>query len=82
MLRVSREIHVPLLKYFKDLPEETLLALTVQSTAELLTYFCQNRVPEFIDKSVQSWLENQNKLIQYAEIVIEDISTIDGKYNQ
>lgn len=76
LLRISREINVPLLKYFEGMPEEGLIALSIQSTGELLTYFSQNSVQGFIDKSVRSWQENQLPRIQYDEVVVEDISTV------
>lgn len=76
LLRISREVNVPLLKYFEGIPEETLVALSTKSTGELLGYFSQNEVREFIDQSVKSWTENQLPLIQYEEVVVEDISTI------
>ena len=76
LLRISREMNVPLLKYFAGMPEEALIALSMQSTGELLTYFSQNNVQGFIDKSVRSWQDNQLPLIQYDEVVVEDISTV------
>ncbi len=76
LIRISREIDVPLLKYFAGMPEEALIALSLQSTGELLNFFSQNRVQAFIDKSVQAWRENQLPLVQYDEVVVEDISLV------
>ncbi|MEO6039049.1 MAG: PAS domain-containing protein, partial [Saprospiraceae bacterium] len=75
-LRVSRELQIPLLKYFEAMPEEVLVELSIQGNKEMLEYFSQNRVQAFIDKSIQSWLENQLPLIHYDEVVVEDITLV------
>ncbi len=76
LLRISREVNVPLLRYFEGMPEEKLIALSIQGTEELLEYFSQNKMQDFIDKSIKTWAENQLPLIQSSEVVVEDISTI------
>ncbi|RYU93423.1 PAS domain-containing sensor histidine kinase [Emticicia agri] len=75
-LEVSREIEVPLLKFFENMPEEQLMQLSVEGTIEYLNYFVSNRVEEFIDLSLKRWIENQLPLVQSEDIVAQDISTV------
>ncbi len=76
MLAISREVEVPLLRFFDNMPEEELLSMSMEGMREFLTYFVNNRVEEFIDVSLKRWLENQLPLIQHDEIVAQDISSV------
>ena len=76
MLSISREVDVPLLRFFFNMPEEELLKLSLQGTTEFLSYFATNRVSDFIDLSLKRWIENQLPQIQNNEIVAQDISTV------
>ncbi len=76
LIATSREIKVPLLKYFESMPEAQFKALSLQGADELLTSFAENKAQEFIDKSLRNWLENQVPLIQQDDVVIEDISKV------
>lgn len=75
-LAISREVKIPLLKYFENIPEEELIKMSVQGTIEYLSFFAGNRVAEFIDTSMKRWIENQLPLVQNNEIVAQDISTV------
>ena len=76
LLTISREVNVPLLRFFDNMPEEELLKLSIQGTGDFLGYFATNRVSEFIDLSLKRWIENQLPQIQNDEIVAQDISTV------
>lgn len=76
MLSTSKEIDVPLLRFFKDIPDEELVQMSVQGTQEFLSFFAANRVEEFIDLSLKRWVENQLPQIQNDDIVARDISTV------
>ncbi|WP_428662856.1 PAS domain-containing sensor histidine kinase [Runella sp.] len=76
LLRISRETNVPLLKYFEALSEAEIVALSIQGTQRLLEKFSQNKIYDFIESSVNTWLTNQLPQIQSNEIVVEDISKV------
>lgn len=73
-LQLSRDLNVPILKFFKDLPETQLVELSIQSSTEILTAFADNKINEFIELSVQNWINNQLPMIGRNEIVAEDIT--------
>ncbi|HEY1055153.1 MAG TPA: PAS domain-containing protein, partial [Emticicia sp.] len=75
-LAISREVKIPLLRFFEGMPEDELIKMSVQGTQDYLTYFATNRVKEFIDFSIDRWKENQLPLVQNNEIVAQDISTV------
>ncbi|PLK44234.1 PAS domain-containing protein [Emticicia sp. TH156] len=76
VLTISREVEVPLLRFFDNMPEDELLSLSMEGTREFLTYFTDNRVAEFIDLTLKRWLENQLPQIQHHEVVAKDISSV------
>ncbi|HYV91843.1 MAG TPA: PAS domain-containing protein [Chitinophagales bacterium] len=75
-LRIGREIQVPLLNYFKTMPEAELKEMAIRSTKEMLGLFSENKVKEYIDKSLQSWITKFLPFLQRDEIVIQDISIV------
>lgn len=75
-LIISREIKIPLLKFFEEMPEEELIEISIQDTIEYLTYLASNTVKEFIEISIKRWAENQLPLVQNNEIVAQDISMV------
>ncbi|RFS17958.1 PAS domain-containing protein [Emticicia sp. C21] len=75
-LAISREVKVPLLRFFEGLPEDELIKLSIQGTQDYLGYFANNSIEEFIDLSIKRWEENQLPLVQDDEVVAQDISTV------
>src|SRR6185295_9650999 len=67
-LRIGREIQVPLLNYFKTMPEAELKEMAIRSTKEMLGLFSENKVKEYIDKSLQSWITKFLPFLQRDEI--------------
>ncbi len=74
LLAISREVKLPVLKFFENMPEDQLIQLSIQGTKELLGYFATNTIEEFIDISLKKWTENQLIVVQNDEIVAQDIS--------
>src|SRR6266436_4819162 len=64
-LHISREIGVPLLRYFKTMPEAELKEIVILSAKKLLQFFSENKVKEFIDQSLQSWIANNIPFMQH-----------------
>lgn len=75
-LAISREVKIPLLRFFENMPEDELIKLSIQGTQDYLSYFAANKVDEFIALSLKRWTENQLPLVQNNEIVAQDISTV------
>ncbi len=75
-LLLSREIQLPLLKFLEALPEREMVALSLKATKGLLTYFSENRIAEFIDKSLQNWKLNVLPIVKRDDIVADDISLL------
>jgi len=75
-LAISREVKIPLLRFFENMPEDELIKLSIQGTQDYLSYFAGNKVDEFIALSLKRWTENQLPLVQNDEIVAQDISTV------
>src|SRR5258705_4723181 len=73
-LRLSREIKLPLLKYFEGFSETELIAIGTESMKELLSYCAQNRANEYIETSVRKWRNNQLPFITRNQIIAEDIT--------
>ncbi|MDB5228931.1 MAG: sensor signal transduction histidine kinase [Bacteroidota bacterium] len=76
MLRISREVEIPLLKLLALMPEEQLLELSLQGTKELLEYFSQNKMATFIEISLKRWIENEIQVIQSDQVEARDISSV------
>jgi len=76
LLQNSRQLNVPLLRFFDAMPEAQLLALAIEGNRKLLTAFAQDTVDSYLAENLRSWRENQLPLIQGDDIVIEDISKV------
>jgi PAS domain S-box-containing protein len=76
LLRLSRELDIPLLRYFEGFPEEQLIALGMEGNKRLLSAIADNNLADYIAESLRNWKENQLPLIQNDDVVIEDISKV------
>ncbi|MBA4849224.1 PAS domain-containing protein [Emticicia sp. BO119] len=74
LLFISREIKIPVLRFFEHMPEDELIKISIEGTRELLNYFATNTIDEFIETSIKKWTENQLVVVQSDEIVAKDIS--------
>jgi len=72
-LQFSREIKLPLLKYFEHFTEKELIAIGIESIAELLDYCAANKADEYINVSVEKWLNDQIPFLTKNQILAEDI---------
>ncbi len=76
IIRKSRVLNVPLLRYFAAWPEEQLQAAGVEGNRKLLEAFINNTAAAYLQENLRAWKENQLPLIQGDDIVIEDISKV------
>lgn len=75
-LRVSREVNLPLLKFFAHLTEEQLLELGMPGHIEFLTYASKNELKALMENSLRKWREDQLEVISRDAIAAEDITLI------
>lgn len=75
-IKISREIEVPLLKYFESVPEEQLIEMSKVSSAEFLVYLSNNKNKEQIEDSLNKWQSNQLPKIARDQVVAEDITLV------
>ncbi|HEY2726053.1 MAG TPA: PAS domain-containing protein, partial [Parafilimonas sp.] len=75
-LYLSKQIQLPLLKFLKDLSEEQLINLGLETTKEFLNSCAENKVDEYIKTSLARWLSNQLPSITKNQIIAEDITLL------
>lgn len=75
-LKLSREVKIPLLRFFESFSEEQILALGKETAIEFLTYTAENKLKEFIAVSIEKWLGNQIPMISRNEVVADDITLV------
>ncbi len=73
-IRLSYELQLPLLEYFKHLTGEELKALGKQAVKNFLEHIIENRLNDFIETSINNWKQNQLPLLTKSQIVSKDIS--------
>jgi len=75
-LHLSRQLGIPVLKYFAHLNDEQLIAFGKEGLVKLLTALSQNKALPFIEASIEEWLNNQLPHISGDQIRPEDITLI------
>jgi PAS domain S-box-containing protein len=75
-LRLSKEIEVPMLKFFESMPEEQLIEMSKISASELLTFLEENKAGEQIESAINRWVTNQLPQVAREQIVAEDITLV------
>ena len=73
-IRISKEIELPMLKFFAGIPDEELLAMSIESHKEFLTYVEENRLKEQLEKSLALWIADGLGIIKREEVTAEDIT--------
>lgn len=75
-VRLSRELDLPLLKYFSGMNEDELLAFSKKSAADLLEYLADNRAAQQIEDSRQRWLKDQVPNVSREQVIAQDITGV------
>ena len=73
-IRLSREVNLPMLKYFDHLTKEELLQFVGVSSSAFLDYLVNNNAEQQIADSVQKWVKNQLPEIEKGQVMAEDIT--------
>ena len=63
-----------MLKFFAGIPDEELLAMSIDSHKEFLTYVEENRLKEQLEKSLALWIADGLGIIKREEVTAEDIT--------
>ncbi|TKK71708.1 PAS domain S-box protein [Ilyomonas limi] len=73
-IRLSYELQLPLLEYFKHLGREELKELSKPAMRNYLMHIIENRLDKFIQTSINNWKQNQLPSLTKNQIVTKDIS--------
>ncbi|MFL5739826.1 MAG: PAS domain-containing protein [Flavisolibacter sp.] len=75
-LKHSREVEIPLMKFFQNFSEDQMLEMGMQSAKEFLGYLAENKAKQQIEDSVRQWKDNQLPQVNKNEIEAEDITMV------
>jgi len=73
-IRLSYELQLPLLEYFKHLSREELKELSKPAMKNYLTHIVENRLDDFIQTAINNWKQNQLPSLTKNQIISKDIS--------
>src|SRR5206468_194929 len=76
LLFYSREMNVPVLKFFQHLSETEMLSMSKEPTATFLRYLAAGKAEQQIAESLDRWVSNQLGVVGKYDIVAEDITLI------
>src|SRR5690242_6866173 len=71
---LSKEVNLPLLRLFENVPANELMAISIANTKELLHYCAENEVVYYIQLTTQRWINNQLPVISKSHIAPADIA--------
>lgn len=73
-LRISKEIKLPMLKFFRGIPEDELITMSIPSHTEFLTAVENNNLPQHFEKALQLWIADGLGILKRDEVTAEDIT--------
>jgi PAS domain S-box-containing protein len=73
-INISREINLPMLKFFQGIPDDELIAMSVESHKEFLTAVENNTIRAYVEKSISTWMADGLGIIKRDEVTAEDIT--------
>lgn len=72
-LRVSKELNLPLMKYFSFMPEETLITMSIKSGEEFIDSVLDDTYREKQKISLQQWQEDKLPGIPKGGVTLNDL---------
>lgn len=75
-LRYSRELKLPLLRFFEAMSEEEIIDVSIPSQTEFLDAIIHNEAKEYIEESQRKWIANQLEIIDKYDVAPEDITLV------
>ena len=70
---LSRELDLPLLKFYAHVPEQELVELGKKSATEFLLYLADNRAGSQLQTAISEWINNQLKYVTQEQVQIDDL---------
>lgn len=75
-LHYAYALNIPMLRFFANMTEAEVLAVSKKSSSELLGYLIANKATEQIDHAIQQWMANELPVVDKNSVAIEDILLI------
>ncbi len=76
-IQFSRDVNLPLLRFFENMTDEQMIEFSIPSSTELLDHFINNTLQKQIEASLQQWTSNElPKNIDKYSIAVEDITLV------
>lgn len=71
---ISREVNLPMLRFFQNMTDDELIAMAKASHFDFLTAVAENRLREQLQKSIDLWMSDQLGIMKRNEVMAEDIT--------
>lgn len=75
-IRFAREEKIPLMKQLEKFSDDELIAISMESSREILTALAENQVHLLIEKNVKKWIANKLDIIDKNQIEAADITLV------
>lgn len=75
-IRISYEVNLPMLKYFKDLSEKQLLELSTPGSRDVLQGLVDGTHGEMLAASIEKWTSNQLEWLEKDDFDADDVTLI------
>ncbi len=72
-LKVSREMDIPVLKFFSNIPDDQIIAISMGRNRQMFQALIKNDAFQYLEESTKIWVTNQLPNIQKDEISADDI---------
>jgi PAS domain S-box-containing protein len=75
-IRMTFEVDLPIMKFFKGMSDEQLYDLSMAGTRDVLLSIIEGTSDAFLQRSLELWKNNQLPLMEKEDIVTEDITLL------
>lgn len=76
LFKYSKQLDIPLLRFFAEMSEDDILKLSREGNVILLTAIRDNKLAAYIEQSRENWVHNQLPIITKTDVIAEDIGLI------
>ena len=73
-IKLSREVNLPLLKFFSSYSEEQLIQISTHQIKETLKLIAANKAKEYVEGSMKIWENNEFSIISKDVLVADDFT--------
>ena len=73
-LKISREVNLPMLRFFEGIADDELISMSISSHREFLTSAGDNHMRQQLEKALTLWVADQLGTIKREEVTAEDIT--------